>query len=107
MATKPKTLEDLSDEVLLCRDLRHPFVFVSDYTVAKIKGQPRVILRHLKCPRCKFERLDTYAVPSFELIKSVPKYPKDYLLTGAGKPARVADVRREQFTRRVGRVPTR
>src|SRR3954462_9339240 len=105
-AQKPAVvLEDISDKMLLCRDLRHPWDFVSDYTVAKIKGSPRVILRHLRCPRCTTERLDTYSVPSFELIKSTTKYPKGYLLTGSGQHARVADVRREMFTRRVGRLP--
>lgn len=105
---KPKPVEivDLSDESLQCRDLRHPWKRVNDYTLVKERGVPAVITRALRCPRCKTERFDTYAVPSFELLSSRTKYPPGYLAKGVGRHVRVADIRREQFTRLTGKAIT-
>lgn len=99
--TKPKqvTVSDISDESLSCRDLRHPWQFVTDYTLVREKGAASIITRHLMCPRCTAERFDTFGVPSFMLLSSRTKYPKGYQTRGLKKRTPINEVRREYFSR--------
>src|SRR4051812_32477648 len=99
-ARKPLvTVVDISEESLVCRDLRHPWNRVTDFVLVKTRGAPSIFTRHLKCPRCDTQRFDTYAVPSFELLKTKTVYPKDYQLHGLKERVRISEVRREMFER--------
>jgi len=100
-AKKPAVVRvtDISEASLECRDLRHPWKRVTDFVLVRTKGAPSIFTRHLKCPRCTTERFDTYAVPSFELLKTKTVYPKDYQLHGLKERVRISEVRREMFER--------
>lgn len=98
-----KTLQDISSDSLLCRDLRHAWEFDTDVKILRNKKKaPVQCTRVLKCSRCKTERHDTFRLPSFELAQRVYVYAENYEATGiqkAGQRVYVQDVRMEWFAR--------
>lgn len=93
--------ERMSDEMLLCRDLRHSWSFKADegfqYTA---NGKLVQITRLSRCDRgCGCTREEVLEVPSFERIgKPQIHYPRGYQLRGGGLS--VADYRREFYARK-------
>lgn len=87
----------MSEQALMCRDLRHAWAHVNDTVHLRREGKARVITRALQCSRCTTTREDVYLVPTFDKVSSKSTYPDDYLLT-AGR-AYVSEIRSELFTR--------
>lgn len=92
--------EQMSDEMLLCRDLRHAWSFKTDENFYRQRGKLVRITRISRCERgCGCTRSEELAVPSFERIgKPQIHYPPGYQFRGGGLD--VTDFRREYYSRR-------
>lgn len=88
-------LQDLPDNFLQCRDIRHQWKVNGDYTPDK-----NVISRSIICTRCQAERMDTYSAKTFDKISTQYRYPANYQIKGNGiRGGGGSMVRREAFTR--------
>lgn len=104
-------LEDLQDDYLECRDLRHSWRRSSLHDISVTRNTSGKVIeftRVITCARCGCERHQTYSVPSMEIRRSRYNYPHGYLLAGShSDPAlRVdaGDIRREVFKRVYARI---
>lgn len=92
--------ERMSDEMLLCRDLRHAWSFKTDEGfVRNRRGKLVRITRVSRCERgCGCTRTEEIEVPSFERVgKPQIHYPEGYQIRGGGLD--VTDYRREYYAR--------
>jgi hypothetical protein len=105
------TLDDLQDDYLECRDLRHAWrrsslhdIEVTRNTSGKIIEFTRVIT----CSRCGTERHTTFQVPSMMIVRNRYAYPSGYMLVGSHSDPSMrvdaGDIRREVFKRVYARI---
>lgn len=75
----PKSIEDIDDAFLLCRDLGHAWA-PSDVKISRKYGE---IHRVLRCRSCPTERTQVLALDG-GLMRNKYAYPEGYTLTGVG-----------------------
>jgi hypothetical protein len=80
-----KDVSQLSDEGLLCRDLRHAWKWKSDFNL--LKQGPRVVAieREVECDNCATVRHETISVKTGARIKVKYYYPEGYRIPGTGR----------------------
>lgn len=96
---KIKTLTQLKDAFLLCRDVGHAWMFVDDQITEGTRKNPIEFRRTLICSRCETERTECISCYSFAVESRTYKYPDFYCMTGERVFAH--DVREEFFLRHV------
>lgn len=111
---QPKTrvhLEDLQDDYLECRDLRHAWRRSSLHDISVVRNTSGKVIeftRIIICGRCGTERHTTLSVPSMQIVRSRYSYPPSYLLHGShSDPSNrvdAGDIRREVFKRVYARI---
>lgn len=99
-------IEDLKDEYLDCRDLRHSWQRSSRHDLLITRNASKKVIeftRVITCSRCGTERHTTLSVPNMAIARSRYVYPVGYLLLGSKTdPSMKVDasgVRREVFSR--------
>lgn len=101
-------LQGLSDEWLMCRDVRHSWSVEVDFHVTEHTGNRiQEIQRVLLCDRCGGERIETYHPTRWGLEKTRQNYrmPEGYIIKGVPrgvKPSFI--VQGEQYRRVMERV---
>lgn len=95
-------VEEVSNDSLACRDLRHSWTHVTDHVTKGTKDRVREIERILVCTRCGADRYDIFKIPSFEKVKTKTTYPEGYLLKNGR--TNVREVRQEIFKRTGGLI---
>lgn len=73
-------VQDLPDNWLMCRDIRHAWEVTEDFHVTKSKGSTvQEIRRVLTCPRCTAQRVERHHVTKWGLEKVAQHYvyPED------------------------------
>lgn len=95
MTRRADNLGELSDEALMCRDLRHSWR-LSDQ---RVTGGP--LVRELVCSRCGTVRRDEFSWPGLWLLRSTYTYPDDYCFAPQAEPRnlRIRDIRKHWFER--------
>lgn len=92
-------MENLHADHLLCRDLRHPWQFVTDWGIEREGARIVGYTRELVCARCGTRRLDEFG-RDFDKIGSRYRYAPGFLITDTGgQRIASADVTREQVRR--------
>lgn len=100
-------VHELSENVLMCRDMRHAYATEAPYFKIEVEGGVRGALyveRVLACMRCDTKRIEMYRVHPHRLerLKAGYKRPKGYDLKGVKKSDKVVEiVRFEQYQRSV------
>lgn len=105
------TLDDLRDDYLECRDLRHAWRRSTMHDISVVRNTSGKIIeftRVITCSRCGTERHSTFTVPGMQVVRNRYSYPAGYMLMGShSDPAlRVdaSDIRREVFKRVYARI---
>jgi hypothetical protein len=93
-------LTELREPVLACRDFKHAWSWVTDFSLRKDAETKKVtrVTRELVCVRCGTIRHDEYELPSFDRIKSTYEYTQGYLIPGS-RHIPVSEVRQEILRR--------
>lgn len=76
---EPKSVEDIPDEFLLCRDLGHAW---APYDV-RVSRKAQEIHRILQCRTCPTQRTQILSLDG-EIRRSKYDYPEGYVLSGVG-----------------------
>lgn len=101
MVERAKSLGDLSETMLQCRDEGHLWTFRTD-EVAERGGRLLGYTQVRECGRCAALRRRSIDGDTFQIRRTTYTYPDGYLFEqGAG--VRNTDVRREVIARVVGR----
>lgn len=95
----------LTDNVLMCRDLRHAWGVDIPFHDVKVQGGPRgaqYTERTLGCLRCDSQRLEIYRIHTewLERLRVSYKYPENYHIRGAKRSDNVQGRVREELRRR-------
>lgn len=96
-----KDTNELSDESLVCRDLRHAWE-ITDQTVTQTKE----LIRTVWCHRCGTSRIDHFSWPTLTRTGTTYTYPDRYQLSQSPHRGRttVTDIRVEWYKRH--KLPT-
>ena len=105
------TLDDLQDDYLECRDLRHAWRRSSLHDISVVRNTAGKVIeftRVITCSRCGTERHSTFAVPSMQIVRNRYSYPSGYQLLGSHSDPSLrvdaGDIRREVFKRVYARI---
>jgi hypothetical protein len=102
-----KTLKDVPEEFLECRDLRHKWSVVDDFHVVEEAAEGRYVQRRMHCIRCttiKTEKyllkMDRWGITRLESIGTGYAYPEHYAIPEMARADRAREILRgEQFRR--------
>lgn len=92
-----RRLENVSENYLECRDLKHSWTWATDFVDYKDGGKIVSVTRALRCTRCRTVRYDEYSAKTMEKVRGSYSYPDGYHITGGHLP--VPEVRRELYLR--------
>lgn len=91
------TIEDMTEQALVCRSLDHPWNDGSDEEVLIKRGRFFGCKRYVRCTRCGYSKVQVIDA-DFEVVKTIEsRYPDGYLHSGGR--LRKADARRERAQR--------
>lgn len=83
IALLERQLQEMAEDYLLCRELRHQW---DGYTARYMPEDKRRIERTLKCKRCKAEKDQEISARDGSILwTSSVRYPEGYLFTGVGR----------------------
>lgn len=90
---------ELSDEFILCRDLRHHWALdpLNDLQLGKRDGV-QVLERQLECQVCGTIQSQTISLTTFKVVARSYSYPDGFLL---GEPATFAQIRETSVRRQL------
>jgi hypothetical protein len=97
-------VQNLPDNWLMCRDVRHAWDVTEDFHVTKHKASKvQEIRRVLVCLRCKCERHERYAVTKWGLDKvgQTYKHPDGYVIHGVPRGVKPSFIIQGEQYRRV------
>lgn len=79
---KAKSVAEIPDTYLICRDLGHSWNFLNDSVLWGADKRPQIVTRTLKCMRCPTQRKDSYHIPSLAKVVNSTRYtyPDQYLI---------------------------
>lgn len=91
----------MAETFLYCRDKGHHWSHLTDKITAGLRGRVREVTRTWECKGCGCKQKEVIALPRCEVAYRRYIYPDGYLVARRPDvpPTRVADVRRELFTR--------
>jgi hypothetical protein len=90
--------QDLPDEFLLCRDIRHQWDLLPTATRLTSKEGVRVMERTLHCDRCGAVRVEVISLVTFKVIARTYGYPEGFLL---GEPTPFVKMREASVKRQL------
>jgi hypothetical protein len=111
-----QAIENMPDEYLQCRDVKHPWEVVRDYHLVDAEREEGIYPRHghnvyvrrlLRCPRCGKKRSDAFIVATksrwqaLERLGSTYEDPPGYGVAGIGHLPGTGDMIRGEAYRRV------
>jgi len=95
-------LEELPDEFVECRDLRHSWALLQKFHPVDGKTKRvNYVVRTLKCVRCRTERTDVLDVRTFDRVSTAYHYAEGYTIKGNKAGNRGTLIRREAYRRQV------
>lgn len=97
-------VQELPENWLMCRDVRHAWEVTTDYHVTKQKGtKVQEIRRTLTCLRCQCERHERYHITTWGLDKvgQVYKHPEGYVIHGVPRGVKPSYIIQGEHYRRV------
>jgi hypothetical protein len=95
----PQSLGDSEGRFLECRDLKHSWIWLSDFMPYKVGKKVVSMTRVVECTRCGSTRFDEFSLPHMEKIDSKYYPTLGYRIVGRKGHVPVSEVRREILAR--------
>lgn len=106
-ANLAEALQELPDNWIMCRDMRHAWTVEQDFHVVKVQKKASEIKRVLTCMRCSTERIETYHATDWglEKLRQHYSYPDHYQIHGVPRGVKPSFIiQGEQYRRAMAKL---